>query len=89
MFSAASCICPTVRVGLSVEKTRFPTGTLPASNRVTNAPGVPGGMKLRLRFTYAMVSDSAADMSVPGWNCSFMMEAPWMFLDSTCSMPAM
>ena len=51
MFSAASCIWPTVRVGFSVAKTRLPTGTLPASKRVTKAPGVPGGIKLRLRFT--------------------------------------
>ena len=66
MLSAASCICPTVRVGFSVEKTRLPTGTLPASKRVTKAPGVPSGMKERARFTYAMVSERAADMSVPG-----------------------
>ena len=51
MFSAASCIWPTVRAGLSVEKTRLPTGTLPASKRVTKAPGVPAGMKERARFT--------------------------------------
>src|SRR5215467_10982938 len=44
-FSAASCISPTVR--LVLEKTRFPTGTLPASNRITNGGTVPGGMKAR------------------------------------------
>ena len=68
IFSAASCICPTVRAGFSVEKTSCPTGTEPASNRVTNGPGVPGGMNARARFTYATVSDIAADISVPGWN---------------------
>ena len=48
-FKAKSCISPTVRVWL--EKTRSPTGTLPASNRMTNGGTVPGGMKARARFT--------------------------------------
>ena len=48
-FSAASCISPTERV--SLEKTRLPTGTLPASNRMMNGGTVPGGMKARARFT--------------------------------------
>ena len=48
-FSARSCISPTVRVRL--ENTRSPTGTLPASNRITNGGTVPGGMKARARFT--------------------------------------
>ena len=63
-FNAASCISPTERV--SLEKTRLPTGTLPASKRVTNGGTVPGGMKARARFTYATVSAIAAAMSVPG-----------------------
>ena len=63
-FSAASCISPTVRV--SLVKTRLPTGTLPASNRITNGGTVPGGMKARARSTYAIVSDIACGMSVPG-----------------------
>ena len=66
MFSAASCICPTVRAGFSVEKTKLPTGTLPESKRVTNEPGVPGGMNALARFTYATVSAMALLMSVPG-----------------------
>ena len=48
-FNAASCISPTLRV--SLEKTRFPTGTLPASKRMMNGGTVPGGMKARARFT--------------------------------------
>src|SRR5947207_15368868 len=64
-FKAASCISPTDRV--SLEKTRLPTGTLPASNRIINGGTVPGGMKARARFTYATVSDIAWDMSVRGW----------------------
>ena len=88
-FKAASCICPTVRLAFVVENTNCPTGTLPASNRVMNGPGVPAGMKARARFTYATVSAIAADMSVPGWNWSFMIEAPWMLFDSTCSIPVM
>ena len=48
-FRARSCISPTVR--LVLEKTKFPTGTLPASNRVTNGGTVPGGMNARARFT--------------------------------------
>ena len=48
-FSARSCISPTVRV--SLENTRSPTGTLPASNRITNGGTVPGGMNARARFT--------------------------------------
>ena len=50
---------------------------------------MPGGMNARDRFTWAMVSDIACDMSVPGWNWSFMIEAPWIDFDSTCEMPAM
>jgi hypothetical protein len=89
MFSAASCICPTVRVGFSVEKTRCPTATLPASKRMMNGDTVPGGIKARARLTYCTVSAIAWLMSVPGWNCSFMSEAPWIDFDSTCSMPVM
>ena len=48
-FRAASCNWPTVRV--SLEKTRLPTGTLPASKRMMNGGTVPGGMKARARFT--------------------------------------
>src|SRR5207249_8856896 len=48
-FKAASCISPTERV--SLEKTRLPTGTLPASNRMMNGGTVPGGIKARERFT--------------------------------------
>ncbi len=40
---------PTERV--SLENTRLPTGTLPASKRMTNGGTVPGGMKARARFT--------------------------------------
>ncbi len=47
-----------------------------------NGATVPGGMKARERFTWATVSDIAWLMSVPGWNCSFMIEAPWMDFDS-------
>ena len=36
---------------VSLEKTRLPTGTLPASNRMTNGGTVPGGMNARARFT--------------------------------------
>src|SRR5438045_7843408 len=64
MFKAASCISATERV--SLEKTRLPTGTLPASKRMINGGTVPGGIKARARFTYATVSDIACDMSVPG-----------------------
>ena len=46
---ARSCISPTERV--SLENTRFPTGTLPASNRMTNGGTVPGGMKALARLT--------------------------------------
>jgi hypothetical protein len=49
MFKAASCISATERV--SLEKTRLPTGTLPASKRVMKGGTVPGGMKARARFT--------------------------------------
>src|SRR5438874_12065251 len=38
-FRAASCISATERV--SLEKTKLPTGTLPASNRVINGGTVP------------------------------------------------
>ena len=47
--SARSCISPTVR--LALENTRSPTGTLPASKRMTNGGTVPGGMKARARLT--------------------------------------
>src|SRR5213594_4367910 len=66
-FKAASCNWPTVRV--SLENTKFPTGTLPASKRMMNGGTVPEGMNARARLTYATVSDMACDMSVPGWNC--------------------
>src|SRR5437667_9269409 len=49
MFNAASCISATDRV--SLEKTRLPTGTLPASKRVINGGTVPGGINARARFT--------------------------------------
>ncbi len=48
-FKAASCISATERE--SLEKTRLPTGTLPASKRMMNGGTVPGGMKARARFT--------------------------------------
>jgi hypothetical protein len=48
-FNAASCICATLAV--SLVNTRLPTGTLPASKRVTNGGTVPGGMNARARFT--------------------------------------
>ena len=38
-------------VRLLLEKTRSPTGTLPASKRMTNGGRVPGGMKARARLT--------------------------------------
>src|SRR5438445_4652817 len=60
-FKAASCNWPTVRV--SLEKTKFPTGTLPASKRMMNGGTVPGGMNARARLTYATVSDMAWDTS--------------------------
>ena len=37
----------------------------------------------------ATVSDIARDISVPGWNCSLISDAPWMDFDSTCSIPVM
>src|SRR6266702_913087 len=40
-FNARSCISPTERV--SLEKTRLPTGTLPASKRMMKGGTVPGG----------------------------------------------
>ena len=43
-----------------------------------NGAAVFAGMNARERFTCATVSDIACDMSVPGWNCSFMIEAPWI-----------
>ena len=67
-FSARSWISPRLR--LSLLNTRYPTGTVPASNRMMNGPTVPGGMKARARLTYPMVCDSASDMSVPAWNVS-------------------
>ena len=88
-MSAWSCIWFSDMFGSSVEKTRWPTATLPASKRMMNGATVPGGMKARARFTCATVSDIAWLMSVPGWNCSFMIEAPWIDLLSTCSIFAM
>ena len=37
--------------GISLLKTRYPTGTVPASNRMMNGPTVPEGMKARARLT--------------------------------------
>ena len=85
--SAASCRSFRPSLGSSLEKTSVPTGTLPASNRITNGGTVPVGMNARERFTYDTVSAIARDMSVPGWNCSLIRAAPWMLLLSTCSMP--
>ena len=48
------------------EDTRYPTGTVPASKRMTNGPTVPGGMNARARLTYPIVCASASAMSVPG-----------------------
>jgi hypothetical protein len=53
------------------------------------AQPAPVDLKARAQFTYATVSAIAADMSVPGWNCSFISDAPWMDFDPTCSMPVM
>jgi len=47
--SAASWSSATVLV--SLEKTRSPTGTLPASNRITKGGTVPAGIKARARST--------------------------------------
>src|SRR5437660_5691191 len=47
-FKAASCISPTLRELLV--NTRLPTGTLPASKRITNGGKVPGGMNALARF---------------------------------------
>ena len=63
-FRAMSWSSPTVRVWLV--KTRSPTGTLPASKRITKGGTVPGGMKARARLTYDTTSDIACDISVPG-----------------------
>ena len=63
-LSARSWISPRLRVWL--ENTRYPTGTLPASNRMTNGDTVPGGMNARARLTYQIVCASAWLMSVPG-----------------------
>ena len=49
--SAASCRSLTPSFPLSSEKTRSPTGTLPASNRMTKGGTVPVGMKARARLT--------------------------------------
>ncbi len=68
-LSARSWISPRLR--LSLENTRYPTGTVPASNRITKGPTVPGGMNARARFTYPITSAIASAMSVPGWNVSF------------------
>jgi len=45
--------------------TNWPTGTLPASKRVTKGATVPGGIKARARFTIEMTSLIAWLMSVP------------------------
>src|SRR5688572_26465099 len=36
---------------VELDSTRYPTGTLPVSNRITNGETVPGGMKARERLT--------------------------------------
>src|SRR6516162_11908824 len=54
--------------GLRSGGLRLPTGTLPASNLVTNGGTVPVGMKARARSTYETVSARACAMLVPGWN---------------------
>src|SRR5439155_8687995 len=64
LFSAWSWISVTVRD--SLDRTRYPTATLPVSKRMTNGGTVPGGMKARERLTYWMVSAIAWAMSVPG-----------------------
>jgi hypothetical protein len=64
--SAASCNSEIERVLL--EKTRLPTGTLPASNLTTNGGTVPSGMNARARATYPTVSARACAILVPGWN---------------------
>ena len=46
---AWSWISPMPRVLL--ESTRYPTGTLPVSKRITKGGTVPGGMKARERLT--------------------------------------
>ena len=48
-FNAMSCISLGGRVGL--EKINWPTGTLPASNRVMKGGTAPGGMNARARLT--------------------------------------
>src|SRR5262245_11246998 len=73
----------------SLDRTRYPTGTLPVSNRMMNGGTVPGGMNALLRFTYPTVSAMAWAMSVPGWKYSFMSETPWTFRLSTWWMPPM
>ena len=49
VLRAASCSCATDRV--SLEKTSWPTGTLPASKRITKGGTVPGGIIARARLT--------------------------------------
>ena len=44
----------------------YPTGSVPASKRMTKGDTVPGGMKARARLTYEMVCASASLMFVPG-----------------------
>src|SRR5262249_34531443 len=51
---------------VSLEKTRFPTGTLPASKRMTKGGTDPLGMKRWARWIWLMVSAIALAMSVPG-----------------------
>src|SRR5204863_5532694 len=57
--------------------------------RMMKGGTAPGGMKALERFTYPTTSAIAWLMSVSGWKTSFMSETPWMFFDSTCSMPVM
>ena len=76
-----------MRCGL--EKMSWPTGTDPASYRTMNGGTAPGGMNARERFTYPTTSAIAWLISVPGWNISFISDTPWMFFDSTCSIPVM
>ena len=49
VLRAASCSWATVLVSLA--KTSWPIGTLPASKRMTNGGTVPGGIMARARFT--------------------------------------
>src|SRR6185436_14093267 len=57
-----SSVCDLV----SLVKTRLPTGTLPASNRMTKGGTDPLGMNRCARWIWLMVSAMALAMSVPG-----------------------